>query len=190
MSELHATTAPESAAGASESRPEPRPAHMLGHLAPVTDEITTVDLPVTGALPPELTGRYLRNGPNPMPGGRLGALVRGDGMLHGVRLRDGRAEWYRNRWVRTRRLAGARSSGRRRHPRPRRDAGQHPRHRARRAAPRPGRGGLPYESPRAGHGRPVRLRRQADHRDDRAPQVRPGHRRAALLRLRRAARRT
>ena len=28
-------------------------------------------------------------------------------MVHGVRLRDGRAEWYRNRWVRTRQLAGA-----------------------------------------------------------------------------------
>src|SRR5262249_38276498 len=26
----------------------------------------------------------------------------GDGMLHGVELRDGRAVWYRNRWVRTR----------------------------------------------------------------------------------------
>jgi carotenoid cleavage dioxygenase len=25
----------------------------------------------------------------------------GDGMVHGVRLRDGRAEWYRNRWVRS-----------------------------------------------------------------------------------------
>ena len=28
-------------------------------------------------------------------------------MLHGIRLRDGRAEWYRNRWVRTRSLEGA-----------------------------------------------------------------------------------
>jgi carotenoid cleavage dioxygenase len=27
-------------------------------------------------------------------------------MIHGVRLRDGRAEWYRNRWVRTGALAG------------------------------------------------------------------------------------
>jgi carotenoid cleavage dioxygenase-like enzyme len=29
----------------------------------------------------------------------------GDGMVHGVRLRGGRAEWYRNRWVRTPQLA-------------------------------------------------------------------------------------
>ncbi|MBX6387151.1 MAG: carotenoid oxygenase family protein, partial [Microbispora sp.] len=31
----------------------------------------------------------------------------GHGMIHGIRLRDGRAEWYRNRWVRTKRFAGA-----------------------------------------------------------------------------------
>ena len=28
-------------------------------------------------------------------------------MVHGVRLRDGRAEWYRNRWVRSRQVAAA-----------------------------------------------------------------------------------
>jgi len=28
-------------------------------------------------------------------------------MLHGIRLRDGKAEWYRNRWVRTKALEGA-----------------------------------------------------------------------------------
>ena len=28
-------------------------------------------------------------------------------MVHGVRLRDGRAEWYRNRWVRSRDVAAA-----------------------------------------------------------------------------------
>ena len=44
------------------------PIHMTGHLAPVPDEIDAVHLPVDGALPPELTGRYLRNGPNPLPG--------------------------------------------------------------------------------------------------------------------------
>jgi len=74
--------------------------------APVTDEITAFDLPVTGRVPAELSGRYLRNGPNP-----LGLddpayhWFLGPGMVHGVRLRHGRAEWYRNRWVRSRRLA-------------------------------------------------------------------------------------
>ena len=61
---------------------------------------------MTGSLPPELTGRYLRNGPNPLPGHDPAHWVAGAGMLHGIRLRDGRAEWYRNRWVRTRLLEG------------------------------------------------------------------------------------
>jgi carotenoid cleavage dioxygenase-like enzyme len=82
------------------------PLHLAGHLAPVADEIDAVDLPVEGALPPELTGRYLRNGPNPLPGDPAQHWFTGHGMVHGIRLRDGRAEWYRNRWVRTKALAG------------------------------------------------------------------------------------
>ena len=78
--------------------------HMAGYLAPVPDEIDAVDLPVDGALPPELTGRYLRNGPNPLPGEPSRHWFTGHGMVHGIRLRDGRAEWYRNRWVRTKAL--------------------------------------------------------------------------------------
>lgn len=83
-----------------------RPMYLDGHLAPVPDEIEAYDLPVTGTLPPELTGRYFRNGPNPLPGEDHGHWFVGHGMLHGVRLKDGRAEWYRNRWVRTRELDG------------------------------------------------------------------------------------
>jgi carotenoid cleavage dioxygenase-like enzyme len=73
-----------------------------GNFAPVTEEVTTVDLPVTGRLPAELAGRLLRIGPNPMrpPDPAAYHWFIGDGMVHGVRLRDGRAEWYRNRWVR------------------------------------------------------------------------------------------
>jgi len=82
------------------------PLYLTGHLAPVPDEIESVDLPVHGALPPELTGRYLRNGPNPLPGTDPGHWFAGQGMIHGVRLRAGRAEWYRNRWVRTAAMAG------------------------------------------------------------------------------------
>jgi carotenoid cleavage dioxygenase len=80
--------------------------HLTGHLAPVADEIDAVDLPVEGALPPALTGRYFRNGPNPLPGEPSPHWFLGHGMVHGIRLRDGRAEWYRNRWVRTKALAG------------------------------------------------------------------------------------
>ena len=76
---------------------------LSGPYAPVTEEVTALDLPVVGELPVELDGRYLRNGPNPV--GPVDPATyhwfTGDGMVHGVRLRDGRAEWYRNRWVRS-----------------------------------------------------------------------------------------
>ena len=67
--------------------------------APVADELTHFDLPVEGAIPAELNGWYLRNGPNPRQAGAH--WFTGDGMIHGVRLEGGRAAWYRNRWVRT-----------------------------------------------------------------------------------------
>ncbi|HKN50881.1 MAG TPA: carotenoid oxygenase family protein [Amycolatopsis sp.] len=73
--------------------------HRTGGFAPVHDELTASGLPVTGALPPELTGWYLRNGPNPRQDSAH--WFTGDGMVHGVRLETGRAAWYRNRWVRT-----------------------------------------------------------------------------------------
>jgi carotenoid cleavage dioxygenase-like enzyme len=67
--------------------------------APVTDELTEFDLPVEGAIPAELDGWYLRNGPNPRQA--TAHWFTGDGMIHGVRIEGGRAAWYRNRWVRT-----------------------------------------------------------------------------------------
>jgi len=79
------------------------PFHLRGNYAPVTDEISADDLDVVGALPPELNGLYLRNGANPKSGWSPHWFA-GDGMVHGVRLRDGRADWYRNRWVQTRSL--------------------------------------------------------------------------------------
>ncbi|MFJ5646199.1 carotenoid oxygenase family protein [Streptomyces sp. NPDC093223] len=85
----------------------PTQSYLAGHSTPVTDETDAFGLKVTGTLPPDLTGRYLRNGPNARRGEDPGHAFMGDGMLHGVRLREGRAEWYRNRWVRTSKLAGA-----------------------------------------------------------------------------------
>ncbi|MGV0790513.1 carotenoid oxygenase family protein [Mycolicibacterium sp. XJ1819] len=70
-----------------------------GNYAPVADELTESDLPVEGAIPAELDGWYLRNGPNPRQ--PQAHWFTGDGMIHGVRLEGGRAKWYRNRWVRT-----------------------------------------------------------------------------------------
>jgi carotenoid cleavage dioxygenase len=83
--------------------------YLAGNFAPVHEEVTALDLPVTGRLPEALNGRYLRNGPNPVvppEPGRYHWFI-GDGMVHGVRLRDGRAEWYRNRYVRSRGVAEA-----------------------------------------------------------------------------------
>jgi carotenoid cleavage dioxygenase len=71
--------------------------------APVRQELTVTDLEVTGTIPEHLDGRYLRNGPNPISEVDPATYhwFMGDGMVHGVRLRDGRAHWYRNRWIRT-----------------------------------------------------------------------------------------
>ena len=80
---------------------------LSGNLAPVDVETTAFDLRVKGKLPNELTGRYLRNGPNPIgevdPDSYHWFL--GSGMVHGIRINDGKAEWYRNRWVRDRNIA-------------------------------------------------------------------------------------
>lgn len=83
--------------------------YLVGNYRPVTDELTAIDLPVTGHIPEALTGRYLRNGPNPVqpPEPSTYHWFSGEGMVHGVRLRAGRAEWYRNRWVRSQWVATA-----------------------------------------------------------------------------------
>ena len=83
--------------------------YLEGNFAPVQQEVTATELPVTGELPESLSGRYLRNGPNPVspPEPSSYHWFTGDGMVHGVRLRGGRAEWYRNRWVRSAAVAEA-----------------------------------------------------------------------------------
>lgn len=75
--------------------------YLEGNFAPVTEEVTAFDLPVEGRIPEELTGRLLRIGPNPVLPEDPATYhwFTGTGMVHGVRLRDGRAEWYRNRFV-------------------------------------------------------------------------------------------
>lgn len=82
---------------------------LTGIHQPMTEELTLHDPVVEGSIPRELDGRYVRIGPNPVaPDPRLYHFFTGDGMLHGVRLRDGRAEWYRNRWIRSTDVAKAR----------------------------------------------------------------------------------
>ncbi len=81
--------------------------YLSHNYGPVADEVTAFDLPVVGELPAELSGRYLRNGPNPAtePDPSTHHWFTGDGMVHGIRLDQGRAEWFRNRYVGSRRMS-------------------------------------------------------------------------------------
>ena len=83
--------------------------YLSGVYGPVAEEVTAHDLTVTGTLHPELDGRYLRNGPNPIDAPDPAAYhwFTGDAMVHGIRLRDGQADWYRNRWVRSTKVSEA-----------------------------------------------------------------------------------
>ncbi|WP_071191701.1 carotenoid oxygenase family protein [Trichormus sp. NMC-1] len=76
--------------------------YLDGNFAPVSQEITTDTLQVIGELPADLSGMFVRNGPNPQrsPIGQY-HWFDGDGMLHGVQISNGKAT-YRNRYVRTR----------------------------------------------------------------------------------------
>jgi carotenoid cleavage dioxygenase len=74
------------------------PFHLAGAYAPVLEELTLHDLEVIGRVPPDLRGTYVRNGPNPRSGVSPSWFA-GEGMLHGIRIEDGRAVWYRNRWI-------------------------------------------------------------------------------------------
>lgn len=76
-------------------------AYLDGNFAPVQAEITADSLQIIGQLPPDLSGMFVRNGPNPQwsPIGQY-HWFDGDGMLHGVRISNGKAT-YCNRYVQT-----------------------------------------------------------------------------------------
>jgi len=86
--------------------------YLRGNFAPVHDELDVPNLNVSGEIPRDLQGIYLRNGPNP-------AFVPlsytypfdGDGMIHAVTITNGQA-YYRNRYVETRELLKERKAGR------------------------------------------------------------------------------
>jgi carotenoid cleavage dioxygenase len=84
--------------------------YLSGNFAPVREETTALDLTVTGTIPRELRGRLLRIGPNPVvpPDPAAYHWFTGNGLVHGLRLRDGRAEWYRSRFVRDDAVTAAR----------------------------------------------------------------------------------
>jgi carotenoid cleavage dioxygenase-like enzyme len=77
-----------------------QPWWLQGGFAPVADEVESARLEVVGALPPDLSGLYVRNGSNPRTGVSPHWFL-GDGMVHGIRLDGGRAVSYSNRYVRT-----------------------------------------------------------------------------------------
>lgn len=81
---------------------------LTGIHRPMGEELAITDLQVTGTIPPELDGRYLRIGPNPVRPDPAGYhWFTGDGMVHGLRLAGGKALWYRNRWIRSHAVARA-----------------------------------------------------------------------------------
>lgn len=84
--------------------PRPVDAHpyLTGIHRPMEEEMTLEELRVEGEIPAALSGRYLRNGPNPAlpPDPASYHWFTGAGMVHGIRIEGGAARWYRNRWVR------------------------------------------------------------------------------------------
>jgi carotenoid cleavage dioxygenase len=83
--------------------------YLEGVHKPVEAELTLEALEVTGSIPQELDGRYMRIGPNPAGPASPATYhwFTGDGMVHGVRLKDGKALWYRNRWIRSKAVSRA-----------------------------------------------------------------------------------
>lgn len=85
---------------------------LEGNFAPVHEEIKADELTVIGELPTGLSGMFVRNGPNPQfpPIGQY-HWFDGDGMLHGLRIKDGKASFL-NRYVQTRGFKIERDEGR------------------------------------------------------------------------------
>ncbi|GMI73913.1 carotenoid cleavage dioxygenase 1, CAROTENOID CLEAVAGE DIOXYGENASE 1 [Hibiscus trionum] len=83
-----------------------KPQHYLsGNFAPApTETPPTQNLPVKGHLPECLNGEFVRVGPNPkFPPVAAYHWFDGDGMIHGMRIKDGKAT-YVSRYVKTSKL--------------------------------------------------------------------------------------
>ena len=85
--------------------------YLRGVHGPTVNESTAIALEIEGELPADLFGAYVRNGPN-----QVHAPTNpyhwfdGDGMVHGVYFREGKAS-YRSRFVRTPGLADEARAG-------------------------------------------------------------------------------
>jgi len=85
--------------------------YLASNFAPITDELDLENLQVVGEIPKDLCGIYMRNGPNPaFPPISYTYPYDGDGMIHAIYLRDGKAS-YSNRYVQTKGLIKERKAG-------------------------------------------------------------------------------
>ena len=75
--------------------------YLSGAWKPNFDEYHVKDMKVKGTIPTDLDGVYIRNTENPVhqPIGHYHPFD-GDGMLHAMSFKDGKAE-YRNKFIRT-----------------------------------------------------------------------------------------
>jgi carotenoid cleavage dioxygenase-like enzyme len=93
-------------------RPNDHP-YLNGAHMPLHEEVDADDLDVIeGTIPRDIDGVYLRNTQNQVhePVGRFHPFD-GDGMIHAISFRDGRAN-YRNRFIRTKGFAAEQEAGR------------------------------------------------------------------------------
>jgi len=95
------TIAPTTVASVAPVAPLPSSASwwLDGNFAPVVGDLDVTNLRVSGQLPPALSGTWVRNGPN--PAGESAHWFLGNGMVHGLRVRNGQAEWYRRTAIQT-----------------------------------------------------------------------------------------
>ena len=86
--------------------------YMQGAWTPQHEEHTADDMVVIGTIPSDIDGVYVRNTENPVhqPLGRYHPFD-GDGMLHAITLKDGKAS-YRNRFIRTKGFEAEQAAGR------------------------------------------------------------------------------
>lgn len=85
---------------------------LEGNNKPIMDEITASDLEVIGEIPADISGNFLRVGPNPyyVPDVEKYHIFDGDGMIHGVHISGGEAT-YRNRFIDSEGLRDERKEG-------------------------------------------------------------------------------
>jgi len=89
----------------------PKSPFLMNNFAPVKCELLKQELEIVGHLPESLSGAFVRTGSNPFynPMGRY-HWFDGDGMVHGVRIRNGTAA-YCNRFVETARFLQEKAAG-------------------------------------------------------------------------------